>query len=47
MSWDFGGDQHLAVSIETRKEKGESVLGGRRLLQAVRAPTTSPPTSAT
>ena len=24
MSWDFGGDQHLAVSIETRKEKGES-----------------------
>ena len=24
VSWDFGGDQHLAVSIETRKEKGES-----------------------
>jgi len=23
-SWDFGGGQHLAVSIETRKEKGES-----------------------
>jgi len=24
MSWDFGDGQHLAVSIETRKEKGES-----------------------
>ncbi len=23
-SWDFGGGQHLAISIETRKEKGES-----------------------
>lgn len=23
-SWDFGNGQHLAVSIETRKEKGES-----------------------
>jgi hypothetical protein len=22
-SWDFGGGQHLAISIETRKEKGE------------------------
>jgi hypothetical protein len=29
-SWDFGGGRHLAVSIETRKEKGEAysaVLG--------------------
>jgi hypothetical protein len=24
LSWDFKGGQHLAVSIETRKEKGES-----------------------
>jgi len=24
VSWDFGGGQHLAISIETRKEKGES-----------------------
>src|SRR5512139_1777361 len=24
LSWDFGDGQHLAVSIETRKEKGES-----------------------
>lgn len=24
MSWDFGDDQHLAISIETRKEVGES-----------------------
>jgi hypothetical protein len=24
LSWDFAGGQHLAVSIETRKEKGES-----------------------
>lgn len=24
LSWDFDGGQHLAVSIETRKEKGES-----------------------
>jgi hypothetical protein len=24
LSWDFSGGQHLAVSIETRKEKGES-----------------------
>jgi hypothetical protein len=24
MSWDFGDGQHLAISIETRKEKGES-----------------------
>lgn len=24
VSWDFGDSQHLAVSIETRKEKGES-----------------------
>lgn len=24
VSWDFGGDEHLAISIETRKEKGES-----------------------
>jgi hypothetical protein len=23
-SWEFDGDQHLAISIETRKEKGES-----------------------
>lgn len=23
-SWDFGGDEHLAISIETRKEKSES-----------------------
>ena len=23
-SWDFGGGQHLAISIETRKEQGES-----------------------
>ncbi len=23
-SWDFGGGEHLAISIETRKEKGES-----------------------
>jgi len=24
VSWDFGGGRHLAISIETRKEKGES-----------------------
>ena len=24
VSWDFGGDQHLAISIETRKETGET-----------------------
>lgn len=24
LSWDFGDGQHLAISIETRKEKGES-----------------------
>jgi uncharacterized protein DUF4105 len=24
VSWDFGGGQHLAISIETRKQKGES-----------------------
>jgi hypothetical protein len=24
MSWDFGDGQHLAISIETRKQKGES-----------------------
>lgn len=24
VSWDFGGDDHLAISIETRKERGES-----------------------
>jgi hypothetical protein len=24
MSWDFGDDGHLAISIETRKEKGEA-----------------------
>jgi uncharacterized protein DUF4105 len=24
VSWDFGSGQHLAISIETRKEKGES-----------------------
>jgi hypothetical protein len=24
VSWDFGDSQHLAISIETRKEKGES-----------------------
>lgn len=24
VSWDFGGNDHLAISIETRKEKGES-----------------------
>jgi hypothetical protein len=30
MSWDFDGGQHLAVSIETRKERGEeySAVGG-------------------
>jgi hypothetical protein len=24
VSWDFGGGQHLAISIETRRQKGES-----------------------
>ena len=37
VSWGFGGDQYLAISIETRKAKGQEYSGASRVLPPVRA----------
>ena len=47
MSWEFADGQHLAVSIETRKEKGRDLLGGAGASSASSRSSTSWPRSAT